>query len=145
MRQSMPLGQVTPGYLGINFPPLLRDLNEQRFVPSVFWNITIISSETICLRLGLQPICWYSNPAKMHTTWFQDLMKLRFLMSRHRKNTVRDKVIGKKWIYSDSERNTLHRQCRPSQKVRVALGEMNSIDRVWVIAEGECGLKIWCD
>ena len=29
-------------------------------------------------------------------------------MSHYRKNSVRDKVIGKKWIYS--ERNTLHRQ-----------------------------------
>ena len=34
-------------------------------------------------------------------------MKLRFLMSHHRKNSVRDKVIGKKWIYL--ERDTLHR------------------------------------
>ena len=36
-------------------------------------------------------------------------MKLRFLMSHHRKNSVREKVIGKKWIYSDIERSTLHR------------------------------------
>ena len=36
-------------------------------------------------------------------------MKLRFLISHHRKNSVRDKVIGKMWIYSDSERSTLHR------------------------------------
>ena len=35
-------------------------------------------------------------------------MKLRFLMSCHGKNSVRDKVIGKKWIYL--ERDTLHRQ-----------------------------------
>ena len=35
-------------------------------------------------------------------------MKLRFLMSRFRKNSVRDKVIGKKWIYL--ERNTVRRQ-----------------------------------
>ena len=35
-------------------------------------------------------------------------MKLRFLMSQHRKNSVRDKVIGKKWIYL--YRNTLYRQ-----------------------------------
>ena len=41
-------------------------------------------------------------------TWFQDLMKLRFLMSHHRKNSVRDKVMGKKWSYL--ERNTVHRQ-----------------------------------
>ena len=34
-------------------------------------------------------------------------MKLRFLMSCCRKNSVRDKVIGKKWIYL--ERNTFHR------------------------------------
>ena len=31
-------------------------------------------------------------------------------MSAHRKNSVRDKVIGKKWIFSDLERNTLHRK-----------------------------------
>ena len=37
-------------------------------------------------------------------------MKLMFLMSHHRKNSVRDKVIGKKWSYSDSERSTFHRQ-----------------------------------
>ena len=41
-------------------------------------------------------------------TWFQDLMKLRFLMSHRRKNSVRNKVIRKKWIYL--ERNTIHRQ-----------------------------------
>ena len=35
-------------------------------------------------------------------------MKLRFFMSRHRKNSVRDKVVGKKWIYL--ERYTFHRQ-----------------------------------
>ena len=51
-----------------------------------------------------------SNPAKTQGTWFQDLMKLRFLMSHRRKNSVRDKVIGKKWIYSDTERRTLHRE-----------------------------------
>ena len=38
-------------------------------------------------------------------------------MSHCRKNSVRDKVIGKKWIYSDSERSTLH--------------------RVWAMEEGE--------
>ena len=37
-------------------------------------------------------------------------MKLRLLMSHHRKNSVRDKMMGKKQIYSDSERSTLHRQ-----------------------------------
>ena len=41
-------------------------------------------------------------------------------MSHHRKNSVRDQVIGKKWIYL--ERNTLQRDCGQSQKVRVAQG-----------------------
>ena len=40
------------------------------------------------------------------------------LKSHGRKKSVRDKVTGKKWIYL--ERSTLHRQCEPSQKVRVA-------------------------
>ena len=37
----------------------------------------------------------------------QDLMSLRFLMFHCRKNSVRDKVICKKWIYL--ERNTHYR------------------------------------
>ena len=55
-------------------------------------------------RTWPKPIVFQLRPH----TWFQDLMKLRFLMSHCRKNSVRDKVIGKKWIYL--ERNTLHRQ-----------------------------------
>ena len=51
-------------------------------------------------------------------TWFQDLMKLRFLIAQHTSYSVRDKVIGKKWIYL--ENNTLHGQIGPPQKVRVA-------------------------
>ena len=39
-------------------------------------------------------------------TWSQDLSS-RFLMSHHRKNSMRDRVIGKKRIYL--ERNILHR------------------------------------
>ena len=101
----------------------------------------LVGSETIYHRLGLEPSQnpswdlnprgWDSNPAKTHGTWFQDLMKLRFLMSHHRKNSVRDKMVGKKWIYSDSERSTLHRQsvgCRRG--------------RVWAVAEGESGHKM---
>ena len=62
---------------------------------------------------------WDLNLAKTYSTWFQDLMKLRFLMSHHRKNSVRDKLIGKKWIYSDSVRSTLHRQCVGHRRGRV--------------------------
>ena len=67
----------------------------------------------------LNPCGWDSNPAKTHSDWFQDLMKLRFLMSHHRRNSVRDKVIAKKWIYSDSERSTLHRQSMGHHRGRV--------------------------
>ena len=39
-------------------------------------------------------------------------------MSHCRKNSVRDKVISKKWIYSDTEISTLHRQeCEPLERV----------------------------
>ena len=55
-------------------------------------------------KLGLKPTFFSS---KSHT-WSQDLMKLRFFTSQHRKNSVRDKVIGEKWIYL--ERDTFHRQ-----------------------------------
>ena len=47
-------------------------------------------------------------------------MEFRFFMSHHRKNSVRDKVIGKKWIHL--ERNTPQTECAPSQKPRVAQG-----------------------
>ena len=91
--------------------------------------------ETIYLRLGLKPtwqgLCamlshsvasdWDLSLAKTHSAWFQVLMKLRFLMSHCRNNLVRDKGIGKKWVYSDTERSTLHRQCEPLQRANVAV------------------------
>ena len=40
-------------------------------------------------------------------TWFQNVMNLSFSLSHHRKNSLRNKVIGKKLIYL--ERNTPHR------------------------------------
>ena len=103
--------------------------------------------EAIYLRLRFESMSWDSNPAKtqfgtqIHVagTWtqpkpmvfplrsqtgFQDLLKLRFLMSHCRKNSMRDKVIGEKWIYSR---------------------ETHSTDRLLAITEGKCsGLKMWC-
>ena len=37
-------------------------------------------------------------------------------MSHHRKNLVRDKAIGKKWVYLEG--NTPQTECGPSQKAR---------------------------
>ena len=48
-------------------------------------------------------------------------MKLRLLMS-HCKNSLRDTVIGKKWICSDLERGTLQ-ECGPSQRMNVVAME----------------------
>ena len=79
----------------------------------------------------LNPPGWDSNPAKTHGTWFQDLMKLRFLMYHHRKNSVRDKVVGKKWIYSDSGRSTLHRQRVGHPRGRVGLRNVT-----WLVLVG---------
>jgi len=79
----------------------------------------------------LNPPGWDSNPAKTHGTWFQDLMKFRFLMSHHRKNSVRDKVVGKKWIYSDSERSTLHRQSVGHPRAQVGLRNVT-----WLVLMG---------
>ena len=60
---------------------------------------------------------WDLSLDKTHGAWFQDLMKLRFLMN-HCKNSVRDTAIGKRLICLDLERSRLH--------------------RVWAITEGEC-------
>ena len=57
---------------------------------------------------------WHSNPAKTQGTWFQDLMKLRFLTSHHRKNSVRDKVIGKERIYQ-IQAEARSTECGPSR------------------------------
>ena len=63
------------------------------------------------LKLSQNPDCnlnlWSFN---WDHAWSQDLMK--FLMSYHRKNSVRYKVIGKKWTYL--ERNTLSKYERAS-------------------------------
>ena len=45
-------------------------------------------------------------------------MKLRFLMSHHRKNSVREKVIGKKWIYL--ERNIVQRRQKEKRVGEIA-------------------------
>ena len=67
---------------------------------------TLIGTRTHEARTQTQPKLMVFQQ-RSHTL-FQDLMELRFLMSHHRKNSVRDKVIGKKWIHL--ERNTLYRQ-----------------------------------
>ena len=72
-------------------------------------------------------------------TWFYHLMKLYFLMSHGKENSVRDKVIGKKWIYL--ERNTLQRvyhlkrQEQPWEKHTAEA-------RMWATAEGKSDLKM---
>ena len=45
-------------------------------------------------------------------------------MSYCRKNSVRDKVVGTKWIYSDSERSTFRRQSRGHQSGQVLPGNV---------------------
>ena len=68
--------------------------------PGSWWNRRE-GGKTVHLRLGLKPLCQDLNPAKPMVfqlrshTWFQDLTKLRFLMSHCRKNSVRDKVVDK--------------------------------------------------
>ena len=55
--------------------------------------------------------------------WFQHLTKLRFLflMAHRRKNSVRDKVIGKRWILQRETHST--EECGPSQRVSAAVSE----------------------
>ena len=54
----------------------------------------------------------------------QDLVKLRFLMSYHRENSVRDKEMDKKLIYLFKFR------------------EKHTPQTVWAIAESKCGHKL---
>ena len=114
-------------------PVLLRSVGNKRN-----WN---------CFpHIGTQLMCGDSNPARTQFrtqthivrtwnqpnptvfqlrshTWFQGLMKLRCFMSYYRKNPVRDKELGKKWICLE--------RCTPRR-------------RVGDISEGESCLEIWC-
>ena len=69
-------------------------------------------------------------------------MTLRFLMSHCRQKSVRNKVIGKKWIYL--ERNTLHRVWAISEGKSNLGGNILHRQRVWAVAKGKWGLKMWC-
>ena len=55
-------------------------------------------------------------------------------MSHCRKNSVRDKVIRSEFIYL--EMHVPQTECSPSQKARMALGEITP-QTVWAISEGE--------
>ena len=87
-----------------NFSILPTPLSLQFLYTRTFWN----DPETLdwdlnpCAGTRTQPkpylgpeLCgWDSDPAKTHSTWFLDLMKLRFLMYHCRKNSVGDKGLG---------------------------------------------------
>ena len=55
--------------------------------------------------MGLEPVDWDFNPLSFKLTWSQDLTKLKFLMSLHRNNSLRDKVLS-----SYFQRCTLYKQ-----------------------------------
>ena len=101
------MGKIPVFFLLVTGKIIIITLPSDLWLGCVFWLNTHqkanpILGVTVYPRLGLKPMCWDSNPAKTYSTWFQDLMKLRFLMFHRRKNSVRDKLIGKKRIYSDS-------------------------------------------
>ena len=60
-------------------------------------------------------------------------------MSHCRQKSVRNKVIGKKWIYL--ERNTLHRVWAISEGKSNLGGNILHRQRVWAVADSECSLK----
>ena len=74
------------------------------------------------MELKLCNSCWDLNPQSLswdHTR-FQDLMKLRVLMSRDRKHSGRGTLVGKKWIHL--ERNILHDKVWSILEARAASG-----------------------
>ena len=53
----------------------------------------VLNPQTESLNSGSQTHCLLD---KISLTWYQDFLKLRFSVSGHRKNLVRDKVVDKK-------------------------------------------------
>ena len=89
--------------------------------------------ETISLSLGLEPT--WLGLSQTHGTWFQGLVKLRFLVSHHRKNSERDNVVSKKRIYSDSERSACHRRSVSHRRGRVWLQNVARLVFIgWIIS-----------
>ena len=112
------------------------DLMRLRFFFSTFnWRIIALQyhvgfcpynnlnqSKVYICSLPLQPLSHplpHPTPLDCHRaqSW-----KLRFLMSHWRQNSMRDKVIGNKWIY---------------------LERTHSTDRVWCISEGKRNTRVW--
>ena len=75
--------------------------------------------KTVYLRLGFEPMWLGLKPSQNPRYLVSGPNEARVLNVSLQKNSVRDKVIGKKWIYLDTERSTVH--------------------RVWAMAEDECG------
>ena len=102
-------------YHRLGLEPMCWDLNQAKTQFGTLTHMAGTQTHILGLKLSQNPVWdlnprgWDSNPAKTCSTWFQDQKKLRLLMPHRKKNSVRDKVIGKKWIYSDSERSSLHR------------------------------------
>ena len=61
-------------------------------------------------------------------------------MSHCREKSVRDEVIGKKWIYLET--HFTDRVWAVSEG-ECSLGR-NTLHRVWAVAEGESSLEMWC-
>ena len=81
----------------------------QKCFSQLFLKFQKSSSEIVQLSLGLEPMFFLPE-----ITHLVSGLKVGFLISHCRKNSGKDKVISKKWIYL--EKNT---ECGPSQKARV--------------------------
>ena len=67
------------------------------------------------------PRDWDLNPAKTHGTWFQDLMKFRFLVSAQKEFGERPSDREEEDLLRIREKHAPQTECRPSQRASVAL------------------------
>ena len=116
---SMCLGEAyltSPTHCGFQcYLPLEREANP-RF-------LAIDNRQLTSLQLSISRLVSLSRFGLVTRDYCLDSLRLRFFVSQHRKNSVRDKVMGKKLIYL--ERNTIH--------------------RIWAILEGKRGLVLFSD
>ena len=80
------------------------------------WNLSPCAGIRIQTKpsLGIEPMIFQLESLR----WCLDLLRLRSFASHHRKNSVREKVIGKKWILF-REKHSLQTECRPRQRASV--------------------------
>ena len=95
----------------------------RRKTPSYSKAKATVESETLYLGLGLEPMCLGCEPSLNPQCLVSGPNEAQVLDVSLQKESVRDKVIGKKRVYLFEEEHTPQTECGPSQRASLATAE----------------------